>query len=46
MVLKKAEQQERLLQVVVLAMQAKKARKGTPLDLGNVEKAGCDYFVI
>ena len=46
MVLKKAEQQERLLQVVVLAMQAKKARKVTLLDLRNVEKAVCDYFVI
>ena len=44
MVLKKMELQERLLQVVVLAMQAKKARKVTLLDLRNVEKAVCDYL--
>lgn len=46
MAIEGAAQQERLLQEVVSAMQGKKARCVTLLDLRGIEKAVCDYFVI
>lgn len=46
MAIEGSTQQEKLLREVVSAMQAKKARRVTLLDLRGIDKAVCDYFVI